>query len=93
MWGISTYRIAEAGEDESDEEGEASAAPRDPLADPNDEFNFEKYDEEDNSKYLKLKCGIFISARAAGTIQTRYNEPGHTGFLVSRCLTLSSTHV
>lgn len=41
-------RIAEAGDDESDEEGEASAAPRDPPADPNDEFNFEKYDEEDN---------------------------------------------
>ncbi|KAH9634468.1 hypothetical protein HF086_008302, partial [Spodoptera exigua] len=43
-------RIAEAGEDESDEEGESSSAPREPPADPNDEFNFEKYDEEDNNK-------------------------------------------
>ncbi|KAJ8733750.1 hypothetical protein PYW07_014301 [Mythimna separata] len=40
-------RITEAGEDESDEEGEASAAPI-PPANPNDEFNFENYDEEDN---------------------------------------------
>lgn len=41
-------RIAEDGDDQSDEEGEG--APADPPANPNDEFNFEKYDEEDQSK-------------------------------------------
>ncbi|KOB68169.1 Wd-repeat protein [Operophtera brumata] len=39
--------LTEQGDDESGEEGEASAsAPRDPPADPNDEFNFANYDEE-----------------------------------------------
>ncbi|CAB3245398.1 unnamed protein product [Arctia plantaginis] len=40
-------RLTEAGDDVSDEEGEAAAAPSAPV-NPNDEFNFENYDEEDN---------------------------------------------
>ncbi|XP_068628753.1 periodic tryptophan protein 1 homolog [Battus philenor] len=39
-------RLTEQGEDESDEEGETSEI-RDQPVNPNDEFNFEQYDEED----------------------------------------------
>ncbi|XP_049887812.1 periodic tryptophan protein 1 homolog [Pectinophora gossypiella] len=43
-------RLTENPEDSEDEEGEAGAsAVRDPPANPNDEFDFEKYDEEDAS--------------------------------------------
>lgn len=45
-------RVTEQGEDESDEEG-ASSAPE-PPANPNDEFNFEKYDEEDDSNPIGI---------------------------------------
>lgn len=41
-------RITEQGDDQSDEEGETETA--EPPANPNDEFNFEQYDEEDSSK-------------------------------------------
>ncbi|XP_026323363.1 periodic tryptophan protein 1 homolog [Hyposmocoma kahamanoa] len=41
-------RLTEQADDESGEDGEeGSTAPRDPPADPNDEFNFANYDEED----------------------------------------------
>ncbi|XP_045505578.1 periodic tryptophan protein 1 homolog [Colias croceus] len=46
-------RLTEQGDDNSDSEGnEASAAPE--PADPNDEFNFEKYDEEDDTNPIGL---------------------------------------
>lgn len=43
--------LTEAGDDQSDEEGGPSAAP-DPPANPDDEFNFENYDDEEPSKLV-----------------------------------------
>lgn len=56
-------RLTEAGDDQSDEEGEENVAPSEPPADPNDEFNFENYDQEDNSKFpfKKEKVASFCS--------------------------------
>ncbi|CAH2099508.1 unnamed protein product [Euphydryas editha] len=42
-------RLTEAGDDQSDEEAENTEAARDPPADPNDEFDFENYDQEESS--------------------------------------------
>lgn len=44
-------RLTEAGDDQSDEEDSPSAAP-DPPTNPEDEFNFENYDEEEPSMLL-----------------------------------------
>nr|XP_026485055.1 periodic tryptophan protein 1 homolog [Vanessa tameamea] len=42
-------RLTEDGDDQSDEEAENAEQVRDPPADPNDEFNFENYDQEEGS--------------------------------------------
>lgn len=45
--------LTEQADDESSEDGEeGSTAPRDPPADPNDEFNFANYDEEDTNSMI-----------------------------------------
>ncbi|KAJ0181424.1 hypothetical protein K1T71_003509 [Dendrolimus kikuchii] len=59
-------RVTERGEDESDEEGANGAA--DPPEDPNDEFNFEKYDEEDNSKYNPIGIGTVATLPNLGDL-------------------------
>lgn len=53
--------LTEQGDDESDEDGgEGSSAPREPPADPNDEFNFANYDEEDtNSMTYMFHCASY----------------------------------
>ncbi|XP_047535473.1 periodic tryptophan protein 1 homolog [Vanessa atalanta] len=42
-------RLTEDGDDQSDDEAENAEQVRDPPADPNDEFNFENYDQEEGS--------------------------------------------
>ncbi|XP_032523202.2 periodic tryptophan protein 1 homolog [Danaus plexippus] len=42
-------RLTEAGDDQSGEEDEAAQSIREPPANPNDEFDFEHYDQEDSS--------------------------------------------
>ncbi|XP_050350162.1 periodic tryptophan protein 1 homolog [Nymphalis io] len=42
-------RLTEEGDDQSDDEADNAETARDPPADPNDEFNFENYDEEEAS--------------------------------------------
>ncbi|XP_041974303.1 periodic tryptophan protein 1 homolog [Aricia agestis] len=46
-------RLTEQGDDDSDEE-EQNAAPREPPADPNDEFNFANYDQEDSTNPIGI---------------------------------------
>lgn len=43
--------LTEAGDDQSGEEDEAAQSIREPPANPNDEFDFEHYDQEDSSEY------------------------------------------
>ncbi|KPJ17805.1 Periodic tryptophan protein 1-like [Papilio machaon] len=55
-------RITEQGDDQSDEEGETET--REPPANPNDEFNFDQYDEEDS---------ITVNPIGIGTVATLPN--------------------
>ncbi|XP_045760728.1 periodic tryptophan protein 1 homolog [Maniola jurtina] len=47
-------RITEQGDDQSDEEGESVSNARPPPADPNDEFNFENYDQEESNNPIGI---------------------------------------
>ncbi|XP_023954971.2 periodic tryptophan protein 1 homolog [Bicyclus anynana] len=47
-------RIAEQGEDQSDDEEENASSVRPPPADPNDEFNFANYDQEDSNNPIGI---------------------------------------